>query len=75
MGTDETIVRWRWVYGYDEDPPGGFVFGDMALQADGVLQWRTGDSPWSPFPWWPGEKDPQRAEGILRSRGYELHPA
>jgi hypothetical protein len=72
----EVVARWRWVYDYDNDPPGGFVFGHMTLDANGVLLRSYGESegPWRPVPWWPGERDPRRAAEILAARGYELRP-
>ncbi|XVQ09845.1 hypothetical protein ACQP1W_46255 [Spirillospora sp. CA-255316] len=74
----DAVARWRWVYDYAEDPPGGFVFGEMVLCADGTLLRRYGDGgrlPWSAVAWWPGERDPDRAAALLRGRGYTLHPA
>ncbi|QFG22543.1 hypothetical protein [Actinomadura sp. WMMB 499] len=73
--TDEAIVaRWKWVYDYDEDPPGGFVFGRFKLRADGVLlrAYRDHLENWQEVSWWPGEADPDRAARLLHSRGYEL---
>ncbi|MFC5744578.1 hypothetical protein [Actinomadura rugatobispora] len=73
----DVVARWRWVYDYPDDPPGGFVFGEMVLYADGTLLRRYGDGglPWAPVLWWPGERDPGRAAALLASRGYGLHPA
>ncbi|OLT27296.1 hypothetical protein BJF79_01410 [Actinomadura sp. CNU-125] len=71
---EEVIARWTWVYDYDEDPPGGFVFGRFKLRSDGVLlrAYRDHGEDWKKVDWWPGETDLLRAMQLLHRRGYEL---
>ncbi|MBE1532906.1 hypothetical protein [Actinomadura algeriensis] len=70
----DEIARWDWVYDYDEDPPGGFVYGRFSLRADGVLlrAYREHGENWREVSWWPGETDAHRAAVLLTRRGYEL---
>lgn len=72
---DDVLRSWRFVWDYPEDPPGGYVFGDMILRADGALlrRYGGGDVQWEAVSWWPGERDPERAARILTARGYDLH--
>lgn len=71
---EQIIARWKWLYEYDEDPPGGFSFGQFKLRADGVVLRGYGDrvERWEEVSWWPGEIDPHRAAQLLHARGYEL---